>query len=76
MRLRRHHRAFGKVVAFDCAAACGDEAGLVGFYCFYAVEGKTAVLVVVLDGGKNEGRRAGVQKISAVIESFQERTSG
>ena len=34
MRLRRHYRALWKVVAFDCAAAWRDEAGLVGFYRF------------------------------------------
>ena len=37
VRLRRYHRAFGEVVAFDRAAACGDEAGLVSFDCFNAV---------------------------------------
>ena len=35
--LSRYHSAFGQMVAFDRAAACGDEAGLVGFDCFDAV---------------------------------------
>ena len=34
--LRQYHGAFGEVVAFDCATACGDQAGLVRFYCFDA----------------------------------------
>ena len=34
--LRRYYRAPRKEVAFDCAAAWGDEAGLVGFYGFDA----------------------------------------
>ena len=37
MRLRRYDGALGEVVAFNCAAAWRDEAGLVGFYCFDAV---------------------------------------
>lgn len=40
MRLRRYYRAFREVVALDGAAACGDEARLVSFYCFDAVEGQ------------------------------------
>lgn len=36
VRLRRYHGAFGEVVAFDCATACGDQAGLLRFYCFEA----------------------------------------
>ena len=37
VRLRRYYGAFGEIVTFDCAAAGGDEAGLVGFYCLDAV---------------------------------------
>ena len=54
MRLCRHYRAFGEVVAFDCAAARGDEAGLVGFDCFDAVRGKRLALAVVLN--EREGK--------------------
>ena len=36
VRLRRHHGAFGEVIAFDRAAARRNEAGLVGFDCFDA----------------------------------------
>ena len=36
MGLGRYHGACGKMVAFDRAAACGDEAGLIGFDCFDA----------------------------------------
>ncbi len=37
VRLRRYHGAFGQIVAFDCAAACGNEPGLVAFDCLDAV---------------------------------------
>ena len=63
MRLRRNDYTLWKIVALDCAATCGDDAWLVGFYCFYAVRGKELVLVVDLTG-KAKKERPEVQECS------------
>ena len=59
MWLGRYDGAFGKIVAFDCAAACGDEPGLVGLDRFDAVSGGDGMLVIV---GTGERRRDGNQR--------------
>ena len=46
VRLRRHDGPLGEVVAFDCAAAGGDEAGLVAFDRVHAIREGLGLAIV------------------------------